>query len=366
MLSKKINRRDFVNKSSALTAGALITPYFNIRKPKSKMGGEIIGHGDYKYRVHKDWGNLNPIKTPVKNCHEMVMDSQGRLIMVGDETKNNILIYDKSGKLLDFWGISYEGGHGLSLWDGGDEEFLFICDTAGTLIKTTLYGRELMRIGHPSIYGAYDEEDNFSPTESAIGANGDIYLADGYGSCYVLQYNKEGEFIRKIGAGRGDGQEQFQTAHGVCIDDRDKDNPTLLITSRAQNCFKRFTLDGEYLETICYPGAFVCRPVIDGENLYAGICWSSGVKFDAENSEATHPYHINPNSGFVMILDKNNQAVSNPGGTEPEYVNGELQPMLQDQPIFNHCHDVCIDEDKNIYVCQWNADKSYPIKLERV
>jgi len=40
--------------------------------------------------------------------------------------------------------------------------------------------------------------------------------------------------------------------------------------------------------------------------------------------------------------------------------------MLQDQPIIKHGHDVCIDEDKNIYICQWNADKTYPVKLERV
>jgi len=48
------------------------------------------------------------------------------------------------------------------------------------------------------------------------------------------------------------------------------------------------------------------------------------------------------------------------------YKKGELQLMVQDKPIFNHCHDVCIDNDKNIYVCQWNANKTYPIKLERV
>ena len=40
----------------------------------------------------------------------MVMDSQGRLIMITDETKNNIIIYDKSGKLLDSWGDQYPGG----------------------------------------------------------------------------------------------------------------------------------------------------------------------------------------------------------------------------------------------------------------
>jgi len=25
-----------------------------------------------------------------------------------------------------------------------------------------------------------------------------------------------------------------------------------------------------------------------------------------------------------------------------------------------------VDNDENIYVCQWNAKKTYPVKLERV
>jgi len=365
MKPKKINRRKFMNSTTGFAAGTLLMPSFSIGKSKAKLSEEIVGHGDFKYRVHKEWGDLDPAKTPVKNCHEMVQDSKGRLIMVGDETKNNILIYDKSGKLLDFWGINYTGGHGLTLWEAGGEEFLFISDNAGAMIKTTLYGRELMRIGHPSTYGAYKEEDKFTPTETAIGPNGDIYIADGYGSQYVLQFTQQGEFIRKIGSGKGDKDDQFRTAHGVCIDDRDPNNPTLLITSRAHNCFKRFTLDGKYLETMCLPGAFVCRPVIDGENLYAGVCWSSKIKF-VDGDPDSHPYTNNPNSGFVTILEKDNKVVSNPGGTAPQYVKGELQMMLQAQPIIKHGHDVCIDDDKNIYVCQWNAEQTYPIKLERV
>ena len=138
------------------------------------------------------------------------------------------------------------------------------------------------------------------------------------------------------------------------------------MTSRARNCFKRFTLDGKYLETIHLPAAFVCRPVIDDDYLYAGVCWSSAVKYNPDDGENTHPYNISPDSGFVTILDKNNKVVSNPGGTKPTYKDGQLQPMLQESPIFNHCHDVCVDEDKNLYVCQWNAAASYPVKLERV
>ena len=353
----KINdRRSFLKKSISIgIAGAAIPASpFNIIK-HLQPENQIVGHGNFKYKVNKKWGDLDPGSHPVTNCHEMVIDSKGRLIMVGDNTKNNIIIYDKSGKLLDFWGLNYKGGHGLSIWNAGGEDFLFICDTDGTVIKTTLEGRELMRIGHPSTYGAYEAGDSFQPTESIVGPNGDIYVADGYGSQYVLQFTKEGEFIRKIGGGRGDADDQFATAHGVCIDDRDNSNPTLLITSRAHNCFKRFTLDGNYLETIFLPGAFVCRPVIHGENLYAGVCWSR-LKY----------LNRTPNSGFVTILDKNNKVISNPGGTEPKYIDGKLQVMMQDQPIIKHGHDVCIDEDQNIYVCQWNADKTYPVKLERV
>ena len=73
-----------------------------------------------------------------------------------------------------------------------------------------------------------------------------------------------------------------------------------------------------------------------------------------------------PDSGFVTILDGEDRVVSNPAGTAPEYRNGELQLMVQEVPVFKHCHDVCVDDEKNLYVCQWNADRSYPIKLHRV
>lgn len=331
---------------------------FNVISREANTADDIIGHGDFRYRVHRTWGDLNPSTTPVKNCHEMVMDSRKRLIMITDETRNNILIYDTSGKLLDSWGTSFPYGHGLTLWDAGGEEFLFICDNGfennAQVVKMTLDGREVLRIPHPVAVGAYAEGDAFHPTETAIGPNGDIYVADGYGSQFILQYDQDGHFIRKFG-GRGDADAQFQTAHGVAIDYRDADNPTLLCTSRAHNAFKRFTLDGTYLSTIFLPGAFVCRPVLHGDQLYAGVCWSR-LRY----------LNRTPRSGFVTILDRNDRVVSNPGGTPPEYRAGELQLMVQDAPVFMHCHDVCVDDDQNVYVCQWNAEQSYPIKLERV
>jgi len=350
------SRRKFIRQSSAfcITALGLSVAPFNILEGKSNQE-MIIGHGNFRYQVRADWGYLDPNVTPVNNCHEMVIDRRGRLILLTDEVKNNIIIYDLSGKLLSTWGNSFPGGHGLTITQEGGEEYLFITDTKlGKVFKTTLDGRVILEIGHPSSVGAYSTDQPFKPTETAIGPTGNIYVADGYGSQFIIQYNAKGEYLRHFG-GKGDNDDQFDTIHGVCLDTRDRQHPTLICTSRSHNSFKRFTLDGLYLSTLFLPGAYVCRAVIDDENIYSGVCWSRLRYLNRTD-----------NSGFVTILDKMDQVISNPGGTEPIYKNGKLQLMVQAEPVFKHCHDVCIDSDKNLYVCQWNAGKSYPIKLERI
>jgi hypothetical protein len=69
--------------------------------------------------------------------------------------------------------------------------------------------------------------------------------------------------------------------------------------------------------------------------------------------------------GFVTILDGEGKVVSNPGGKTPQYEAGRLKVMLQDQPVFNNCHDVCVDSVGDLYVCQWNSAGVYPYKLRR-
>jgi hypothetical protein len=351
------NRRTFVKNSAFILGGALLAPgfRFNINTARERLSDVVLGHGDFRYRPQIGWGDLDPAVNPVNNCHEMVMDSRGRLIMVTDVPRNQVIIYNESGKLLSTWGAEFPGAHGLTLWNAGGEEFLFITDIRQNRVtKTTLDGRILMTLPDPRTIGVYGEKDLYRPTETAVGPNGDIYVADGYGSSWVLQFDRNGEFIRKFG-GKGDADEQLQTAHGVTVDARGPGTPTLLVTSRVHNAFKRFTLDGKYISTVFLPGAFVCRAVINREHIYAGVCWSR-LRY----------LNQTPNSGFVTILDGENRVVSNPGGTAPEYRDGELQLMVQETPIFKHCHDVCVDADENLVICQWNADKTYPVKLHRV
>ncbi|MGY6650066.1 6-bladed beta-propeller [Wenyingzhuangia sp. IMCC45574] len=355
------SRRQFIKSASALALTSTVAPSiaastFEILPSRPKLESKIIGHGDFKYRVETGWGNLDPKKTPVKNCHEMVMDSKKRIFLLTDHPKNNIIIYDKSGKFLGSWTLGLKRAHGLTLHDENGTEFLYITDNGGRIIKTTLDGKILFELKNPKITGAYKAHAKFTPTETAIAPNGDIYVADGYGSQFMLHYDSKGNFIRKFGGDSFLQPHKFKQAHGIAIDNRDPNNITLICSARIKNAFKRFTLDGKYIETIYIPGAYVSRPVIDGENIYSGVC------FGMEEGN----YNMTMNKGFVTILDKNNKVVSNPGGTKPKYKKGKLELVLQDEPIFKHCHDVCVDDDKNLYVCQWNAGKVYPYKLHRV
>ena len=208
-----------------------------------------------------------------------------------------------------------------------------------------------MKLDYPKETGQYSKPEEYVPTETAIAANGDIYVADGYGKDFIIQYNHKGEYIRHFG-GRGEGEKFLKNAHGICVDTRDKKHPILIVTSRQENAFKRYTMTGEFIDTVSLPGAWVCRPVIKGNYLYAAVLQS-------QNSQGKQ-------SGFVTILDKNNKVISNLAGSEPVYKDGKPEEMYQTNKIFQYPHDVCIDDEENLYVAQWNSGKEYPYKLEPV
>ena len=349
------SRRSFLKKTSSAVLASTLLPSIWVKKSSAKTTAVTIGHNTHRYRVVEGWGVLDAGKNPVNDCHEMVEDAKGRLILLTNETRNNVLIYDKSGKLLETWGTSYPGGHGLTLSNEGGEQFLFITDTdRNQVIKTDLKGQEILKLDYPRENKSYHHPGDFKPTETTVNpVNGDIYVADGYGLNFITQYNSKGEYIRHFG-GKGTANEQFDCCHGVLYDHRDPKNPTLLITDRSHTSLKRFTLDGKYLATIPVPGSFICRPVIKGKNLYAAVYRSTSQDY--------------PNSGYITIFDEKDRVISTPGGTEPRYVKNVLQEQQKDRTFttFMHPHDVCVDSDESIYVPQWASKKTYPVKLERV
>ena len=341
-----MRRRDFIKNTALGGVGALYVPQ------RLAQNDIILGHNNKRYRINTRWSQADVARNPVNDCHEMVQDQKGRILLLTNETKNNVLIYDKNGKLLDAWGTTYPGAHGFTLFNENGTDTLFICDnTRHQVIKTTIDGKVLMTLDYPKETGLYDKPEEYIPTETAIAPNGDIYVADGYGKDNIIQYDHSGKYIRHFG-GRGNGDEHLLNAHGVCVALRDKAHPCLIVCSRQENAYKRYDMEGKYLSTIPSPGAWVCRPVIKGDYLYTAVLQSNSRQW--------------MQSGFVSILDKNNKVVSNLAGSEPTYTGAAPDEMYQTIKAFQYPHDVCIDDEENMYVAQWNSGKTYPYKLEPI
>ena len=341
-----MKRRQFIIQSGAAAMCSAL-PFSWIKEKEEP----VYGHNNKKYKWDEKW-TLYDEKTGkapnVKDCHEMVCLRNGEMILLTNHPENNIIRFNPDGKVTFSGCQSFPGAHGLTLGYENEEPFLVITDTdLHKVFITDLEGNIKKTFSAPIDGVKYLSDKEFVPTETTIADNGDIYIADGYGKQYILHYNSEGELLNIFG-GRGDKDENLDNAHGICVDRRST-TPQLIVTDRNKCCFKRFSLDGQYLSTIPLPGANVCRPVIDDRHLYAAVL--------------TTNHTGNANTGFVVILDEKDRLISCVGGSIPEYKNNVPVPSYQTVRLFKHPHDVMIDQQGNLYVCQWNSGQVLPYKF---
>jgi peptidylamidoglycolate lyase len=311
---------------------------------------DTVGQGRFRYRVVRDWCKADPGKVPIRNCHEMVIDRLGRLYLLTDHPRNNVIVLGGDGQVVKHWTLNSKSAHGLTLHDHHGQECLWICDPYDAkVVCTSLDGQVMKTLPGPHALGIYSFAMPYAPTQTAIAPNGDVYVADGYGSQHVLQFDASGRYVRQFG-GRGRRPQHLDFAHGIAIDPRrGRGHEILLVTSRRESRIKQFSLDGDYLGSIELPGGFPCRPVIHGQNLLVSLCWSQA--------------HLKANTGFIVVLDENNRLLASLGGDAETDEHGVLRRLKPTYACFRHVHDVCPDSQGNLYVCQWNAAHTYPIKL---
>lgn len=319
----------------------------------------ILGHNGIHYHQVKGWGEDNLKKVHIKNCQAMVTDSKGRLILLTDDPRNNIIIFKPDGTLIQHWTLNLKRTHGLSIFkEKNGREVLFITDNGGgqdAVFKTTMAGEVLFKLGYPKQSGKYNSHKEYKPSAVLNAPDGDFYVLDGYGLNYIIHYNSQGEYLGIFGGDIGEGEAQLKKwgPHGGVVDTRNPENPTLLIACSDQQYLKRFTLEGEYIEKIDMPGANPRDIFVHGDQLiipHLGSDWPT---------QKNAP-------GYVSILDANNKVVSNIGGTMPHYDHQHLHRMSHHGDTFIHPHGVTMDHEGNLYVAQWMSKGSWPLKFRPV
>ena len=309
------------------------------------MSNELVqGSGDYTYELIHDWGEL-PSRIKYGNCHGVRVDEAGFIyvhhtVHETSESLDTMVVFDADGKFVKSWRPEFAGGaHGLHLNKEGGEEFCYFCDiNREIVVKTTLDGEELFTLGRPEESEPYartgedGEKIAWKPTNLAVASNGDIYVGDGYGSSYVVQYNRRGEYIRTFGGpgnGSADGPGQLKVPHGIMIDDRDGEE-RLLVADRSNNRLQYFTLDGRHLS------------FVGGVNL--------PCHFDIRGGDLLIP----DLAARVTLMDRKNQVIAHYGEGPDDYRKRRTMSRENFMPGKFVCpHGACFDHEGNIFVVEW-------------
>lgn len=290
----------------------------------------VLGAGTHKYLVAQGWGRL-PASKSLGYTHGVQEDSQGR-IFVHNQSSDAVMIFDGAGRFIKSWGREFEAGaHGMQLRREGGAEFLYLADYARHIVvKSTLDGAEVWRLGWPKQSGLYANEDEYKPTNVAFAPNGDFYVADGYGKGFVHHYNIKAELIRSWG-GAGDAPGKMNCPHGLWVDTRAA-QPTLVVADRENHRLQTFSLDGQHLSST---SGELRRP----------------CHFDQRGSHLLIP----DLAGRVSIFDWDNTLLTHLGDNPDPSQRANPAVPVEQRVAGRFCspHAATWDHEGNIYVVEW-------------
>lgn len=340
------SRRRFLQRSGLAAAAVVAFPH--VRAADSV----VLGQAAFRYRVVPGWGELGA-ETPVNDCHGLAVDREGHVILFTNETRNNVIVYDRKGRLVSKWGTTFPGAHGLSLVVEKGREVLFLTDLSRHLVvKATLDGRILEEWRWPESTGKYPKEDEYRPSWTLHLSDGGFFVLDGYGRDYIVHYGPDGKLVRIFGG--AEGGIVHWGPHGGMIDRTSTGEETLLIAMSDQQHLLRMTKDGRKIGQVDLPGGNPRQIRRYGKQYFVAHLGDNWPK-DRDCR------------GFVSILDEQLKVVANVGGTPPAYGDdGRLRTMAHQEEIFRHPHDLVVDGEGSLYVAQFASGKTAPVKLERV
>ena len=194
-----------------------------------------------EYRVVADFPQL-PKGVRLAGVSGVALDSKGN-VFVFHRGEEPILVFEPSGKFVRSFGKGlFKSAHGLRI-DRDDN--LWTTDNADhVVIKFDHGGKALMTLGERGVAGE-DERHFNKPADVAVAANGDFFVADGYGNSRVVKFDKDGKFLLTWGK-KGNGEGQFNLPHAVRIDSKglvyvgDRENDRVQVFDQQGNFIRQF------------------------------------------------------------------------------------------------------------------------------
>lgn len=286
------------------------------------------------YRWLKAWPQL-PDSLTLGQPSGMDMDREGSLVVFCRRGRtwppvgmpdtyiqlNTVLFIDpESGKLVKSWGGNrFVMPHGLTV---DPDNNIWLTDVGlHQVFKFTHDGKLIMALGQQRIPG--NDSAHFDmPTAVAIAGNGSFYVSDGYGNSRVIQFTKEGRFVREWGR-KGSAKGEFNTPHGISLDKAGN----VYVADRENSRIQVFTATGTFLREIADPSfGHICDVDMDGR---------TGRPVAVDDLTSFKIKHLGSD---VLVFDKDNAVEARCGRTSG--YDGAT----------TWYHDLCTDAMGNIYV----------------
>ncbi len=269
------------------------------------------------------------------------------------DVDHGTLVFDSAGARLGAIAGEYAGIHGMQLRVEDGVEYLYAAHLRGKqIVKLRMDGTAVWTLGVPAESHKYDDDPNaYNPTAAAVAPDGRLFVADGYGRNWIHAYSADRGYLNSFG-GRGAEPGQFQTCHGLGIDERGRAaasgsaadgsatrEPLLVVCDRENRRLQRFTLEGELVDV---PVTGLRRPC-------------SIAFWDGPHGERL--IAVAELEGRATILDGDYKVLGHVGTNDnPKQmaVNG-VPPADWTPGITTAPHGIGFDADGNLYIEDWNA-----------
>ena len=294
------------------------------------IGAPAAFAAELKYSIAPDYFEKNPGGEALGPCHGGAAIDKAGNIYVTTDTPRGIVVFSSAGKFLKAIGPTRI--HALEIREESGTEYIYAARPSDhEVVKLRMNGEPVWSIGLPEESGLYKDGKGYNPCAVTVAPDGSIYVADGYGSNFVLKFDKNRKFVKAFG-GPGKEEGKFNTCHGIGLDNR-YDKPLLFVCNRNNNRVEHWDLDGNFVKVI---------------------------QKDLRMPAAVHirgQYAVLPElQGRVTVLDRSGAIAAQVGDNpnEKQRANFGLPPEQWKSGICNSPHGASMDKDGNLIVSEWS------------
>lgn len=303
------------------------------------------GNGAWQYTAVPHWGELPDGKNIGPTHGSVVVDPKSGRIYVSTDSMLSILVYEPDGKFVGTIAPECQGFHAMAVREENGVTYLYGAQnnnygnterkkegkapTPFRICKIDLDGKLALEIPNATtgeVQGGWN-----GLTAVTVAPDNSIFCAMGYGSQLIHKFDASGKLLKTFG-GKGNGNLQTNTSHGLAIDTR-FGAPRLLVCDRENRRLFHTDLEGNWIGV---HATNLRRPC--SVSFFGDACAVAELE------------------SRVTILDKNGTPVAFLGDNpdKGQWANFGVPKDKLQLGIFTAPHGLTFDKTGNLYVQDWN------------